>query len=159
MSTSFSDKKLDLSADTLSKDFHDDVSCIIERYIPEMKRALRPQLNLQSVTLGELQHCISILLYHSVSKAQALNYRAGLRAINVCFKHFMYLCSHVNNITPNAAIQILDGIESVLRDTTKLLSLNAKSSQKDLATIDDSKLDKRMTDLDLVLQALVNKAI
>ncbi len=159
MSTSFSDKKLDLCAEKLTKDFHDDVWCIIERYIPEMKRALRPHLNMQSVTLGELQHCISILLYHSASKAQAINYRAGLRAINCCFKHFMYLCSHVDNITPNAANQILDGIDAVLTDTIKIISPISKACKKDLDTIDDASLDKLTTDLDLVLQALVNKAL
>ena len=159
MSTSFSDKKLDLSIEKLTKDFHDDIWCIIERYIPEMQRALRPQLNIQSATLGELQHCISILLYHSASKAQAIHYRAGLRAINTCFKYFMYLCSHVNNITPNAATQILDGIDAVLTETIKKISPISEACDKDLSTVNDASLDKLITDLDLMLQALVNKAL
>ena len=126
MVSTCSDAHLNLDRKTVRQEFHSDLRCIVESHLPELKRAINPQKHVQSPTSLELQQCICLLLFHVASKAQTLGYRSGFQACNASFKHFLYVCRHIDLLPTLSSIRILDGIERCLSTIIRSFDLEGE---------------------------------
>ena len=151
-----SDQHLNMDPQRVSHEFHEDLWCIVERHLPEFRRIVSPRNMNRTATFTELQDCISLLLHHSAQKAQYLQYISGLQIINRCFKYFLYLCSHINELTPLSSLRIIDGIDHCITHALRLFKTNRDKIA--LTKLQSPALEHAASNLDLMMIEIVNKA-
>lgn len=143
--------------DKLAQNFHGDVWSIIEAQLPLLRRVITPRKRDSTLTFAELQQSMSIMLFHSAAKAQRLEYTQGYHAITSCFKHFMYLCSHVENISPQVSLDIINAIDDVLSQMLSVFDPITVSFDSTLKDTDNSTTRMCIKKLDDILSNLANK--
>ena len=151
-------EKVDPAQHALAKNFTGDVSCVIEEQLPLLRCVVSPRKQKSTLTFSELQQSVSVMLFHCAYKAQCLDYTQGYEAINCCFKHFMYLCSHIDSTSPQSCLSIINGIDDILSQTVSIFDPVNTSFDPALKDSNSSTVHAAVKKLDGILIGIANKS-